>query len=359
MSEAAAAGGVSAPAQATESAGSQANAPTQAPAKEWKGFGVKQPGSASSAKPQAQDGPPKAPSAGQPGLGNGNGKGTGAGTGKGAEPARSAAQPGASTEDDLEELKLGSHTARVPKELAKAIKELERGFHGKSQEAAGTRRQFEQFVSQAKQNPEWFFQQTGIDPDQFSQARLADKLKREMMSPADRKALEQEQELSKYRKTEQERQTKEIKEREERDFQQLNARVRQEALQSVGKSEEIRDDPYLVARVFAVKGAADEKNLAWDWDKCVDYVEKEQRASYTKRFSSLTPQQLEERLGAGALSKWREYDLKRVTEKSALGSGSSSQGRPGGSPASPRQEVSKKGLSEAEYRDYWKRMQGE
>lgn len=257
--------------------------------------------------------------------------------------------------EELEEIKVGSASHKVPKSLAKQIKDLERGFQGKAQEAAMGKKQFETFVSQAKANPEWFFQQTGIDPDQFSQARLADKLKREMMTPEQRRAMEQEQELNRYRGQEKERQAREAKEKEEREYQETSSRIRKEALSSIGKSEEIRDDPYLVSRVFAIKGASEEQGLDWDWDKCVNYVETEQRTSWAKRHSSLTPQQLEERLGGEVLSKWREHDLKRVTEKSAsAGSASSPHGRQ----ADPASSPQKKSLSESEWRDYWKRLQG-
>lgn len=268
------------------------------------------------------------------------------------EGARSAPQ---NSEEEVEEIKIGSASAKLPKAIAKAVKDLERGFHAKAQESAQIRRQFEQFAKAAKDNPDMFFEQFGIDPDQYSQSRLAKKLELEMMDPATRKAMELEKKLKTYE--EQEKQAKEQAEKEKltRAEQEADRRLRSELMDAVKSSPLVADDPHMIARVAATMAAADEQGLNWTWEQCVARVDQEIRSALRSLGDRLDPEGIQDLLGEGALKKWREYDVKRVTGEAAKKTSAAASKQSPGSMAS-KQNGPKKAMSEAEYREYFEQL---
>lgn len=262
------------------------------------------------------------------------------------------------TEEELEEIKVGSASAKLPKAFAKVVKDLERGFHSKAQEAAQTRKQFESFARAAKDNPDFFFQQFGIDPDQYSQARLAKKLELEMMDPRDRKLKEYEEREAKRAEEEKAQREKADKERLTKAEQEADRQLRMELMNAVKDAPLISDDPHMIARVAAMMAASEEQELGWTWADCVAKVDSEIRGALRSVVGRLDPEGIQALLGDEPLKKWREFDVKRVTGKAAQKSSASGSKGPGSS-ASKQQSTStgsKKALSEEEYRDYFARL---
>jgi hypothetical protein len=93
-------------------------------------------------------------------------------------------------DDDEEEIVIGRTKARVKKDVAKALKDLERGAQARLEEAAHERRRAAQLLHLAKTNPDKFFELTGIDADKFAESRLAKQYERMTMSPEARELAE-------------------------------------------------------------------------------------------------------------------------------------------------------------------------
>lgn len=273
--------------------------------------------------------------------------------GKAAAPAPAATKP----DDDTEEVKIGSVTGRVPKALAQTIKALERGFQSKAQEAAAARNFF-QLAQQAKDNPQvadMLFEKLGINADQYSQARLQKRLERELMSPEQRKLAE----LEAY-KTQKDKEDQERQQKEQQDKQSAEERVADQGLRNeifaAWKDSGLPPHPEFGAWIAAEMQRAHAQR--------VDLSAKDAAATVKEKFvtlskmisSSLGPEQLEDHVGKDALSKWREFDVKRVTSQQ-VPKPSSADSRPGATPASTNGSGKKRMLSEKEYREYFENLQ--
>lgn len=262
----------------------------------------------------------------------------------------------------LEEIKVGSRTLKLSKEDAKLIKDLERGFHSKAQEAAQMRGYFQNLAQQARDNPlvaDALFEQLGIDADRYSQARLAKKLELEMMDPNERKAREYEQKLKQYEEQESKRQQAEEQDRMTKAEQHESMKLRQEMMQA-WQSSGLPADPKFGAWMAATMSAANEQGLDWTWAQCAAKVREDFRGHVRSVISQMDPEGIQELLGDEPLTKWREHDVKRVTAGSAAPRtvGSAKANGPGGSPASKSIKV-KGPMNEQEYREYFERLASE
>lgn len=233
--------------------------------------------------------------------------------------------------DELEEIKIGTAKGKVPKELAKAIKEIEKNFHSKAQESASIRKQVQEFAKAAKANPEVFFKEFGIDPDQFSQERLAKKLQLEMMDPNQRKAMELEEENKRYKEDAEKRQEELKKNEDDKVYKAESQKLRQEMFQSWEKSG-LPPDPRVGQWMAAIRAQADSQGLNWTWDDCAAKLIEDLVGFNRHMVRNLSPQQFQEFMGDEPLKKWREFDVKRVTVPAASLSNGQNQ-RPGKMPA--------------------------
>lgn len=273
-----------------------------------------------------------------------------------AQGTQGAQQAQQAIEEALEEIKVGSRTLKLGKEDAKMIKDLERGFHSKAQEAASIRNSLQQIAQQAKTNPlvaERLFEELGIDADQFSQARLAKKLEMEMMDPNERRAKEYEQKLKHYEEQEAQRKQAEEQERMTKAEQAESMKLRQEMMQA-WQSSGLPPDPKFGAWMAATMSAANEQGLDWTWGQCAAKVREDFRGHVRSVISQMDPEGIQELLGDEPLTKWREHDVKRVTAHAAPKSqGSTKANSPGGSPASKK---ARGPMNEQEYREYFERL---
>lgn len=93
----------------------------------------------------------------------------------------------AQVDDGTEEIALGSIKGKVSKELAKAIKDFERGARQKFQESAELRKKYEEF---SNADLDHFAKLKGLDLDAISEERLAKKYELMQMSPEQRRLHE-------------------------------------------------------------------------------------------------------------------------------------------------------------------------
>lgn len=274
-----------------------------------------------------------------------------------AQAAQGKEQTPSQAQEEFEEIKLGSVSGRVPKALAQTIKQLQKGFTTSSQEAAAFRQilgnaspqQIAQLANDKERFAEYLFQRTGIDPDQYSQARLARMLEKQMMSPEQRKAAEQadkeREELAQLRREKAERD----KEHQSAQERQMDQSLRNEIF-TAWKDSGLPPDPEFGAWIAAEMARADAQKINLSAKEAASKIRTKFDALVRRIAPSLNPEQLEALLGSESLSKWREFDVSRITKQQAPQAGSPKAPRP---PESSGASKPKKMMSEKEYREFW------
>lgn len=263
----------------------------------------------------------------------------------GQEQAQKSAKD---VQEEIEEIKIGRESFKVPKNLARVVKDLERGFHQKAQESATIQKQVRTFMEQARANPDLFFQETGIDPDQYSQGRLAKVIEKQMMSPEQRELMEAKAKLDAYEKEKKELEERQKTEKQSAEEQKLSNQLRNEiftAWQGSGLPPHPLFGQMIAREMVSAEARGENLNAA----QAAAIVKEDFRAVTAEILKTLDAETLEQILGSEPLSKWREFDVKRVTAKSAP-----TQKRDSEALGKPQQ--AKKPMNEKEWREYMNRL---
>jgi hypothetical protein len=101
-----------------------------------------------------------------------------------------------------------------------------------AQEAAKYKAQLQYLGQVAKQDPARFLKEIGVDPEEFSESTLAAKLKMLEMSPEARRAMELEQELSKYKAQEEQRKQKDEQDKRSKEENEFKSQVDKEVVKA-------------------------------------------------------------------------------------------------------------------------------
>lgn len=264
--------------------------------------------------------------------------------------------PTAPVDDELEELKVGGASHKVPKAFAKVVKDLERGFHTKAQQAA----QMNKLIELAFTKPGDFYKLTGKSPRelpalrQYAEQVLADDLEYQAMSAEQKRIKELEAEKAVRDQAEQEKAETTKRERLTQLERQEDAKIR-DGVFSAWKASGLPPDTKFAALIVQTKMQADAQGQDWTWDECAARV-KEDWVSHVRSIVQATPsERLHEILGEEPLKKWRDYDVKRVTNPLASQSGSPSN-RPAGSPRAASSTNKSKPMSEAQWREHMEKL---
>lgn len=271
--------------------------------------------------------------------------------------------------DGFEEIKIGSVSGRVTKEIAQALKNLERGFNSKAQEAANTKK----LLSLAQENPKEFFKQTGKDAYDFAEELLAEKYEMMNMSPEAR-------ELKELKAREAERAKAESASKQEvidalKQFgpvpegaesatreqlikyyhQQKQAYERTQTsldteLGEAFKESGLPTDRQLAAKVAFEMMSALKRGKSLSAKEAVAKVSSEYFSGMKGLLGTMDVKRIHEVLGDEFLDKVRKYDLEQVTAQTASRFGQPSQS-PGQRPAS--EEPKKKYMNEIEWRKHY------
>lgn len=271
----------------------------------------------------------------------------------------------ANTESEFEEISIGSIKGKVPKAMATALKNLERGFHTKSQEAAAK----EKLLSLAKDNPKEFYKQTGKDVYEFAEEVLAEKYELMNMDPKERELRELKAQMA-------ERDAKETSSKQEvldalkefgplpngaekasreeliqyyRQQKQVYTNTQKSLDQEMGeafKESGLSPDKHLIAKVAFEISSALKRGKSLSAKDAIANISKEYYSGAKDHFGKMDVKRIHEIFGDEFLNKIRQYDLTQATANAASRFGQASQS-PGQSPAS---ENNKKYVNQAEYR---------
>jgi hypothetical protein len=271
----------------------------------------------------------------------------------------SQAGPTAPSDDEYEEIKIGSASGKVPKALAKTIKDLERGVKAKFQEASQVQKRMAQIEEAIKSNPRAVLKHYGVDPEEFAEATLAEKIEMLTMSPEQKRLKELEEENKRYKEYEQkskEQQEKEKYAKEEADHRQSIDLEIADAWKDV--KDELPADTYYVKQIAALM--RDSTMMAMNKQIERPLTAKQAAAIVKQRFENtipsiitkLSPERMMKLIGEQNFSRMREWDLNRITDKAAPTP--NSHPRPDAKSTSVRKEASPKGpMSEDQWTDWW------
>lgn len=268
-------------------------------------------------------------------------------------------------DNDFEEIKVGSITGKVPKQIAAVIKNLERGFQSKAQEAASK----EKLLSLAKENPKEFYKQTGKDVYEFAEEMLAEKYELMNMDPKERELKELKAQMA-------EREAKENSSKQEvidalkefgplpkgaenaskeeliqyyRHQKQVYANTQKSLDQEMGeafKESGLSPDKHLIAKVAFQISSALKQGKSLSAKDALANISKEYYSGAKDHFGKMDVKRIHEIFGDEFLEKIRQYDLTQATANAASRFGQASQS-PGVKPAS---EAPKKYVNQSEYR---------
>ena len=270
------------------------------------------------------------------------------------------------TSEALEEIKIGSVSARVSKEIAQAVKNLERGFQTKAQEAANTKK----LLSLAENNPKEFYKQTGKDPYEYAESLLAEKYAEMQMTPEQRRLKELEQWKSEKEQSENsskkeviealkefgplpegaENATREQLIRYYQQQKQVYYREAQTLDQDIGnafKESGLAPDKHLLAKVAFEMSSALKRGKSLQAKDAIAKVKAEYYSGAKQTFGKMDAKSIHEALGDEFLDKIRKYDLEQVTAQAASRLGQNQYGQGNQKPSS--QEPQKKFLTETEW----------
>lgn len=291
-------------------------------------------------------------------------------TAQGSGSTQNGTNEGAKSEtqsdNDFEEIKVGSVTGKVPKQIAAVIKNLERGFNSKAQEAASK----EKLLSLARENPKEFYKQTGKDVYEFAEEVLAEKYELMNMDPRDR-------ELRDLKAKEAERVKQETASKQEvlsalKEFgplpegaenatreqlvkyyqqqKQVHTQTQTSLDSELGnafKESGLAPDRHLLAKVAFEMRSAFAKNKSLSAKDAVAKVTNEYYSGAKQTFGKMSPKQIHEIFGDEFLEGIRKYDLEQVNAQASSRFGQQNRS-PGTQPASDSQP--KKYLNQAEWR---------
>lgn len=284
--------------------------------------------------------------------------------------ADAKAKPAVKAEDDNEEVHLGSFKGKVPKGLAAEIKNYVRGSQVKMREFAQMQKLAQTdpaaFIKahgvSAKENPKLakqVLESMGLDPYDFSEMTLAEKLEQLSLSPEQKRlreleAFKAEKENEEKTKAEKERADKESKLEAEQ-----SQTIRQELVEA-WKDSGLPPHRYFGGMIAAQMLSHQQQNHKREengLDPLPPLSAKQAAAKVKADFishvrevlSAMDPQGILGLLGE-TMTKVREYDIQRVSSQDSKNG--TSQKRTG-APVSVQSNTNKKPMSEQEFRT-WK-----
>lgn len=269
-------------------------------------------------------------------------------TAKGTEGKQESAKPAEQTAEEFEEVAIGSHKGKVSKKLAEQLKNLERGYQAKYQEIAQMRKEYPQQVMQAfKNNPKEFMSRMGIDPVEFAEATLAEKIEMMGLSPEQLELRE----LKKYReeteKEKAERQKKEQEEKESAEYNQHYEKFQKDFVESWKKTG-LTADPYFGQLMAATMLSYSKQGKDLTPDEAAVIVKDRWTEQARGILSTLDVEQLKSILGDELLKKVREYEIAKVTGKAP--------GAPKSKEPAKTAVTQKKPMNELEWREQMKNL---
>lgn len=326
-------------------------------------------GSAPSSAPQSSNQPTQGPggakSGSQPQAASSKGQAQQSSPGSSASQAKAQAEAVQQlkelAEDNMDavvKIKINGQVKSVSVREALKLAEKGEGADQKFQRAAQIERNAQQLAKLAQDDPDAFMAQWGIDPDKYSQARLAKLLEEQMMTPEQKRLRDLEQENKKFKETEAQRIAREKQEKEDTQFKQADQTYRNEVMEA-WQGSGLPAHPSFGIEIAKEMLRANSQGATLTAKQAAANVKRDWLANSGNILDQMDDESLFQALPKSVHDKLRAYYVRQVSGQPGL-AGAKSQGspsRPGQQPASTKQTSSgKKMLSEKEYREYFEKL---
>lgn len=255
-------------------------------------------------------------------------------------------------EQDMEKivtLKVNGEVMKMP--LKEAVKhfQLERVSQDKMREARQAKEMAAQLIQLAKNDPDKFFDVTGIDADTFAESRLARKYELMMMSPEQRELFElkqwKEQQEQMLRQAQEEEERQALTQAEAQEMASIEKEI-VEAWQESGLPKHKVFGQFMAAQMLSHQKRTGEALQA---KEAAAIVKKDFLRNVGEILTSLDAPAILDVIPKDVLAKVRQFDVDRVTGKAASKVGG---GRPGNNPVTKPSNKNSKPMSDLEWRDY-------
>lgn len=270
----------------------------------------------------------------------------------GAVKAQDKAVSGA--EDEFEEITMGSIKGKVPKALAKALKDYERGAQAKFRHAAETiktseQRAQERVMQMAKTNPKEFLRKTGIDPDEFAEATMVEKIQLMQESPEQRELRE----LKTWKASQDEQAKKEKEEADKKEMASLEekeAKSLEDEMLKAFQTSGLPRNRFYMQQVAAKMYGARMRNEDLSAAEAAAKVREEFELGTRGVLEDTDVSTIQKLLGDKVLNKLREAFVAQATgqKQAALDQGAT---RPGATPETMSTQGQK--MNERQWREFW------
>lgn len=201
------------------------------------------------------------------------------------------------------------------------------------QEAAALRKQADDVLRFAKENPAEFFKRTGMNARQWAEEYLMQELKREQMNPEQKKAWENEQKLKRFEADEKARADKAKQDELAALQKKHHDNYEKTFVEALGKSG-LPKTPYTIKRMAELQLVNLKKKLELSPDQLAKVVREDYIAEQKSLFGSLEGDKLMELLGEELIKKLSKAQIAKLKAK-GTGAGGTPPVRSSGSEKAP------------------------
>lgn len=219
-------------------------------------------------------------------------------------------------------LKLDGQEVEMPESEVISLAQQGKVSSQRFNEAAAMKKQAEEVIKFAKDNPKEFFKRTGMNARQWAEEYLMEELRVEQMSPEQRKAAENEQKLKQYeseRKQQQEQKRQEDMAREQAKHHESYERLFVEALTQSG----LPKTAYTIKRMAELQLVNLKKKLDLSPDQLAKLVREDYLNEQKSLLGGYDGDQLLEFLGPDLVKKLSKAQISKLKAKGVKSSSSS------------------------------------
>jgi len=184
------------------------------------------------------------------------------------------------------------------------------------QEAARERKDVEDFLLQAQQNPALLFEVLGIDPDEYSSNHLLRKFEEEMLSPEQKQHRDDKAKLAKYQDQEKNYKAAQEAQQRQQQYAQMNENLDQEISSALEESG-LKATPRSILRMaeYMLSNITEENSQHLPAKQAIRRVRNDYQTDVIELLGAMDPEQLEAILPKEVLQKLRQHDLRKAQSK--------------------------------------------
>ena len=214
--------------------------------------------------------------------------------------------------DKIATVKINGEVKEMPLREVIKLQQLEQVSHQKLREATTLKQKINEFLTEAKKNPEVFFKQVGMDPEEFAETLLAKKLEYLQMSDEQRRMMELEQENKRFKETAEQTKARQAQEAQAREYKTAQAQLDKD-LGEAFKESGLPKHPFYVAQIAFEMRSALKRGEDLTAKEAVGKIKARRDQHFKETLSVSDVSTIQKLLGDEVLEKLRQADIERVT----------------------------------------------